>query len=219
MYIIIVGAGNIGSSLIDLATKDPNNVVAIEIDRKVATAISRKYDVEVINADGASAEVLMEAGANRADALVATTRDDATNLMVTSLGKEIGVPSLVSVVNNPKHSGLFRKMGTNVMQNPEEIVAEYLYNSVKRPEIQDFITLTGGARIFKLTVSQESPIANKSLREAGGKILPESTLVIAIERSGELIVPSGDTVILKGDLLTIFSKEWTPSKTLEKITG
>ena len=219
MYIIIVGAGNIGSSLIDLATKDPNNVVAIEIDRKVATAISRKYDVEVINADGASAEVLMEAGANRADALVATTRDDATNLMVTSLGKEIGVPSLVSVVNNPKHSGLFRKMGTNVMQNPEEIVAEYLYNSVKRPEIQDFITLTGGARIFKLTVSQESPIANKSLREAGGKTLPESTLVIAIERSGELIVPSGDTVILKGDLLTIFSKEWTPSKTLEKITG
>ncbi|MFH1609956.1 MAG: NAD-binding protein, partial [Candidatus Bipolaricaulota bacterium] len=82
MYLIVVGAGGIGCAIVDIAARERHNVAVIERDPKKAEAVSRRYDVLVINADAASAEILREAGVERADALIATTHDDATNLMV-----------------------------------------------------------------------------------------------------------------------------------------
>ena len=220
MYMIIVGAGEIGGSLIKLASRGTNDLVVIENDKEIADEISRKYDLEIFTTDATSAEALKEAGADRADALVATTSDDATNLMVMSLGRELGIPSLVSVVNNSDHEKLFRAQGANIMENPEEIVAEYLYNAIKRPKVKDFLTLSGEARVFKATVSSDSPIIDTTLEQAKKEgILPEPTLIIAIERHGETLVPSGSTTLQEGDALTIFSKEWTTDEMLSKITG
>jgi len=220
MFMIIVGAGEIGSSLIKLASRGSNDIVVIESDRDRADSISRSFDLEVYHTDATSAEVLIEAGAERADALVATTSDDATNLMVVSLGREIGVPSLVSVVNNSTHTKLFRAQGANVMENPEEIVAEYLYNAIKRPKVKDFLSLSGEARVFRATISSDSPLIGESLEKAKTeKYIPDTTLIIAIERKGDVIVPSGSTVLQEGDGLTIFSQEWTTDETLKKITG
>lgn len=158
MYMIIVGAGEIGSSLIDLASRGENDLAVIESDREKAENVSMEYDLEIYNADATSQEVLKEAGADRADALVATTSDDATNLMVMSLGRELGIPSLASVVNDANHTKLFRAQGVSVMEQPEQIVAENLYNATRRPKVEDFITLSGEARVFKATVSSDSSI-------------------------------------------------------------
>ncbi|MFP4589731.1 MAG: potassium channel family protein [Candidatus Acetothermia bacterium] len=220
MYMIIVGVGEIGKSLIKLASKGSNDLVVIETDRDRAEDISRNFDLEVYNTDATSEQILKEAGADRADALVATTSDDATNLMVMSLGRELDIPSLVSVVNNSSHTKLFRAQGANIMENPEELVAEYLYNAIKRPKIKDFLTLSGEARVFKATVSSDSPIVDYTLEEAKKQgILPDTTLIIAIERKGETMVPSGATELQEGDSLTVFSKEWASDEMLRKITG
>ncbi len=220
MYMIIVGAGEIGASLIDLASRGANDMVVIESDREKAEDISMGYDLEIYNTDATSQEVLKEAGADRADALVATTSDDATNLMVMSLGRELDIPSLVSVVNNDSHTKLFRAQGVNVMEHPEEIVAEYLYNAVRRPKVKDFITLSGEARVFKATVSSDSSIIDTSLEQTKEEgLLPEDILIIAVERGGETLVPSGDTELQEGDSLTVFSKKWPTTEILDEITG
>lgn len=199
MYMIIVGAGETGASLIDLASRGANDLVVIESDREKAEDISMNYGLEIYNTDATSQEVLKEAGADRADALVATTSDDATNLMVMSLGRELNIPSLVSVVNNDSHTKLFRAQGVNVMEHPEQIVAEYLYNAVRRPKIKDFITLSGEARVFKATVSSDSSIVDTSLEQTKKEgFLPEDILIIAIERGGETLVPSGGTELQEG---------------------
>lgn len=220
MYMIIVGAGEIGGSLIDLASGEGNDLVAIESDEEKAEDISLAYDIEVYNADATSQEILKEARADQADALVATTADDATNLMVMSLGKELNISSLVSVVNNDNHTKLFRAQGVSVMEHPERIVAEYLYNAVRRPKIKDFNTLSGEARIFKATVSSDSSIAGTSLEQAKKEgLLPEDVLIIAVERGGKTLVPSGSTELQEDDDLTIFSKKWPPAEILDEITG
>lgn len=221
MYMIIVGAGEIGKSLIKLASKGANNdLVVIETDRKRAEDVSVNFDLEIYNTDATSEQILKEAGADRADALVATTSDDATNLMVMSLGRELDIPSLVSVVNNSDHAKLFRAQGANIMENPEEIVAEYLYNAIKRPKVKDFLTLSGEARVFKATVSSDSSLIDQTLEQAKEQgILPDTTLIIAIERKGETMVPSGATELQEGDALTVFSKEWASDEMLRKITG
>ncbi len=220
MYIIIVGAGAIGTNLIEIAVKDKNDVVVIERDPQRAEEISRSYDVMVVQADAANAEALKEARAERADALIATTRDDATNLMVIFLGKEYGIPSLVSVVNNKEHNVLFRQLGATVMENPEEIVAEYLYNAIKRPRIRDLITLSGGTQVFKAVITEKSPLVGRSLRESGqaGRI-PKNTLIVAIERDGKTIIPFGNTVIQAGDLITVFTSGRATDELVKKLTG
>lgn len=220
MYIIIVGAGAIGTNLIEITLRDKHNVAVIERDPKRAEEISRHYDVLVVQADAASAETLKEAHAERADALIATTRDDATNLMAVFLGKEEGIPHLVSAVNNKDHLILFQELGATAMENPESIVAEHLYNSIKRPQLVDLVTLAGGAQVFKATVTEKSPLVGKMLRESGkhGKI-PEYTLIVAAERGGELIIPSGNTVLQAGDLITVFSGERASDELVKRFTG
>ncbi len=220
MYIIVVGAGGIGSALVEIAVRDRHNVVVIERDPKKADLLSRRYDILVINADAASQDVLEDAGADRADAIVATTGDDATNLMIVALAQKLGIPSIVSVVNKREHTELFRKLGANVMENPDVIVAEYLYNALQRPKVKDLVTLSGGAQVFRAVITERSPLVGKSLREAGeAGLIPEGILIAAIEREGDVIIPSGATVIQAGDLVTVFSKGHASDELVEKLTG
>ncbi len=220
MYLIVVGAGGIGSALVEIALRDRHNVVVIEKDPRKAEEISRRHDILVLNRDAASVDALRDAGAERADAIVATTGDDATNLMIVALAQKLEIPSIVSVVNNREHTELFRRLGANVMENPDVIVAEYLYNAVQRPKIRDLVTLSGGAQVFRAVVTERSPLVGKSLREAGERgIIPEGILIAAIEREGQTIIPSGATVIQAGDLITVFSKSHATDALVERLTG
>jgi trk system potassium uptake protein TrkA len=210
MYIVIVGAGDIGTPLIDLATAEGNEVVVIERNEERAERASRQYDCLVINDDATSKETLQEAGIERADALISTTDQDATNVMVCLLAQELNVPDIVSVVHNPEHMSLFRQIGVNTMQNPQSLIAEYLYRAVKRPSIVDFMRVGDEAEVFEITVDEGAPIAGKTLGEADGEgLFGGEMLVVAIERDGEgrPITPRGNTRIEPGDILTVYSGE------------
>ena len=220
MYMIIVGAGSIGSSLIDIAVKEKNNVVVIDTNADRAREISNKYDITVLNANATSAETLREAGSERADALITTTSDDAVNLMVVSIAEGLKISSIVSVVNDKEHADFFRKLGANVMQNPEDVVANHLYNAVKRPKVKDFTILPRGDQLFRLLINEGSPLEGKSLSESTKRgALPPSILVVTIERGDKREIPSGKTVIETGDLLTLFSLERASDELVEKLAG
>ncbi len=220
MYMIIVGAGSIGVSLIDIAVKEKNNVVVIDANVDRAREISNKYDITVLNGDATSAETLREAGSDRADALIATTSDDAVNLMVVSIAEGLDVPSIVSVVNDKEHAEFFRKLGANVMENPEEVVANHLYNAVKRPKVKDFTILSQGDQIFRLTVSEGSPLVGKTLADSSKRgVIPDTILLLAVERAGKRAIPNEDTTIEAEDVVTVFSMERASDELVEKLTG
>lgn len=208
MYIIIVGAGDIGTPLIDIATRSGNEVVVIERDDQRANRAADEYDCLVIDADATVKETLEDAGAERADAVISTTDQDATNIMVCLLAKEFDIPSILSVVHNPEHMGVFEQIGVNTMENPQQLIAEYLYRAVARPAIVDYMRIGEEAEVFEITVTENAPIAGKTLQEAAQSgDLTDDMLVVAIEREEESqpITPRGDTVIREGDLLTVYS--------------
>lgn len=220
MYIIIVGAGSIGTSLIDIAVKEKNNVVVIEANPDRAKEISNKYDITVLNSNATSAETLREAGSERADALIATTSDDAVNLMVVSIAERLEISSIVSVVNDKEHADFFRKLGANVLENPEEVVANHLYNAAKRPKFEDFAVLSSGAQIFRLTIGKGSPLVGKKLATTTKRSLFPSTLsIVVIERGGKNEIPTGDTTIKTGDVLTFFSADRVSDELIDKLVG
>jgi len=220
MYMIIVGAGSIGARLIDIAVKEKNNVVVIEANGERAKEISSKYDVTVLNSNATSAESLREAGSDRTDVLITTTNDDAVNLMVVSIANRLEIPSIVSVVNEKDHAEFFRKLGANVMENPEDVVANHLYATVKRPKVNDFSILSNGAQIFRIMVKEEAPLVGKSVSEIRKeKIIPSSVLIVATERGATMQIAEGETVIQAEDLLTVYSTQRVTDELIEKITG
>jgi len=208
MYVIIVGAGDIGTPLIKLATESGNQVVVIERDEERAERASSQYDCLVLNDDATTKETLQDAGADRADALISTTDQDATNIMVCLLAQELSIPNIVSVVHNPEHMSVFEQIGVNTMQNPQSLIAEYLYRAVSRPSIIDFMHIGENAEVFEITVGADALIAGKTLRDADAEdLLGDQVLIVAIERSGTEtpITPRGTTCIEAGDLLTVYS--------------
>lgn len=222
MYMVIVGAGSIGASLIDIAVREKNNVVVIDQDANRAREISNKYDITVLSGDATSAETLREAGADRADALIVTTSDDAVNLMVVSIAASLEIPSIVSVVNKTEHADFFRKQGANVMENPEDVVAQHLYNAVKQPYVQDFALLPQGAQIFRLQITGDSPLANRSLAESIKRgTIPESIRVLAIAREDldTQSIAMGDSILSEGDILTLFSLQRVSDDVVAKLAG
>ncbi|WP_134669460.1 potassium channel family protein [Halorussus marinus] len=210
MYIVIVGAGNIGTPLIEIATAGGNEVVVIERDEEKAERAASVYDCLVLHDDATTKETLLDAGIDRADALISTTDQDATNIMVSLLAKELDVPNIVSVVHNPEHMDLFARIGVNTMQNPQRLIAEYLYRAVKRPSIVDYMRIGDEAEVFEIRVGEDAAIVGETIQQAASKgLLEEEMLVVAIERNGDEhpITPRGNTEIHAGDLVTVYSGE------------
>ncbi len=220
MYVIVVGAGGIGSALVELALQDRHDVAVVERDSRKAESITRRHDVLVIHADAAFTEVIRQAGGERADALITTTHDDATNLMVIAAAADLGIPSIVSVVNVKEHVELFRRLGAHVMEDPDVIVAEALYNAARRRKLTDLVTMVGGAQMFRMTITQDSPLLGKTLVECGKQgLIPSGILFAALEREGEVLIPSGSTIMQEGDVVTVYSKEHVSDELIERLAG
>lgn len=208
MYIIVVGAGDIGTPLVEIAIQSKNEVVVIEREAARADRIASEYDCLVLNADATAKGVLTDAGAEQADAIISTTDQDATNVMVCLLATELEIPMIVSVVPNPEHMDLYRRIGVNTMENPQRLIAEYLYRSVARPAIVDYLQVGDEAAVFEITITEDAPIRGKTIEQAAQDgLIPEDVLIIAVERdgAGPPITPRGNTEIKAGDLVTVYS--------------
>ena len=219
MYVIIIGAGRTGSTAIELATQDDHEVVVIERNTELAEEVSATFDCMVINADAASKDILLEAGIEEADALISTTENDSVNLMVTMLGKQYGVETLVSSINDPAHMELFEDLGVTIVESPHRLNGQYLYRAVQHPAIQEFMPIAGDAEIFEATVDRDAPIDGLSLIEADKEdLLPEETIIVAIVRDGDLIIPQGETTIQADDTVTIFARNGATSRITDMFT-
>ncbi len=186
-----------------IATEDKNDVVVIDEDEKRCREIAEKYDVLTIVGDATQKSTLEEANAQRANALIATTSDDADNLMMALTAKELGTKNAIAIVNQEEHVEMFKNANVSMLENPDMTVARHLYLSAKRPRIKDFITIgRGKAEIFEVVVPENSRAAGKELSQLNIK----KGIVVAIERNSDVIMPTGDAVIEAGDLVTVFAK-------------
>jgi len=203
MYIVIVGAGGIGKRLTEIALKDGNhNVIVIDKDQTMCEEIARKYDAVAINADATQEETLDESEVKKADVLVSTTNDDATNLMVCSLAKNKGVKHLVSVVNQEESKPMYMEKGVKMVKSPNVVMAEHLYKSIKHPNVEEYMNVGKYAEIFRLPIAPNSKLSKKSIRKIG---LPKKSLIVAIERDHKFIIPTEDIELFSGDRVTVLA--------------
>lgn len=130
MYLIIIGAGAVSKQLIAAAKKEKHQVAVIEKDRDRARGVMQEFDVRIFNGDIAQGKILEEAGVERADAIIATTRDDSVNLMAMVLGKQYQVKNLITLLQEADHQAMFEKLGVRVLSDPEKLIARELYSFI-----------------------------------------------------------------------------------------
>jgi len=203
MYIVIVGAGGIGRRLTEIAIKDGNhNLVVIDKNQIACENVARKYDVVAINADATQEETLEESEIKKADVLVTTTKDDAVNIMVCSLAKNLGVKNLISVVNRDESKPMYMEKCVKLVKNPNTIMAEHLFKSIKHPNVEEYMNVGKYAEIFRMSVKPNSKLSGKTIGKIG---LPKKSLIVAIERAEKFIIPIDTVQLFSGDKVTILS--------------
>ena len=203
MYIVIVGAGGIGKRLTELTLKDGNhNVIVIDKDQARCEEIARKYDAVAINADATQEDTLDESEVKKADLLVTTTADDATNLMVVSLAKNKGVKHLISVVNQEESKPMYMEKGVKMVKSPNIVMAEHLYKSIKHPTVEEYMNVGVYAEIFRLPINSNSKLSGKTITDIG---LPKKSLIVAVERDRKFIIPTDDIELFSGDKVTVLA--------------
>lgn len=216
-YIIVVGAGRVGARIIELAVADGHEVVVVEKDTETAERLGSNYDCLVINDDASRLDVLEEAGIEKADALMATTSNDPTNLLVMMLGRRYDVPRLLSSVRDPDHISLFEELDINFVESPYRLNGQYLYRKLQRPGIKEFMHLDGGGEIVEIKITEESVLVELSVLDAReAENIPEEVNIVAIYREDEMIIPKGNTIFKAGDIVTILSKEEVDEEILKK---
>jgi trk system potassium uptake protein TrkA len=200
MFVIIVGGGNIGSHLAKMLLEGGHTVRVIEERPALLGKLPNELPAEVIVAgDGSSPLTLEKAGIYKANVLAAVTGSDDTNLVVTSLARfEFNVPRVIARVNNPKNAWLFnQEMGVDVALNQADILARLVAEEMSLGDMMTLLKLRKGEfSLIEEKVHPLSPSANKNLREID---LPNESVIVAIIRKNQLLIPHGDTVLLPAD--------------------
>lgn len=208
MQIIIVGGGKTGSYLAPILKGDGSSVVVVDNRRKVAEKFQASLpDQRVIVGNGTSPEVLERAGVMSADVVIAATGSDEVNLVVSTLAKvEYQVPRVVARVNNPKNSWMFNEsMGVDVGINQADLIARSVQEGLDMEDV--FTIMRLGKDDHALVQVEVRPGSGAVGRRVSDLSLPDQTVIIAIDRAGDIIVPNGDTGLCEGDNVLALTSE------------
>ena len=206
LKIIIVGAGNVGSTLVEQLAHEGHDITIIDIVARKIQAITDNYDVMGIIGNGASYSVLMEAGIEQADLMIAVTEADELNLLCCTVAKRVGRCAAIARVRMPDYSKevqyLQEQLGLALVINPEMETAKEAARILAMPTALEVMSFAHGqAEMIKLAIPERNGLAGMTIAEMAKK-LPVSALVCAVERKGEVFIPSGSFCLESGDTLS-----------------
>lgn len=213
MKIIIVGDGKVGLTLTELLASEGHEIIVVDQNIDVLRHAQELYDVLCVSGNGASMEVLSDAGVDEADLVIAVTSSDETNILCCMTARALGCPHTIARVRNMEYSDqlvlLKETLGLSMTINPELSAAREIYNVLQFPSFISRETFAHGrVEMVSLAVRSSNPLIGKKLYE-----LPNDSklkvLICAVERREELFIPSGDFVIEEGDKIHVTAQPET----------
>lgn len=211
MNIVIIGVGKVGETLVANFVRERHDVVIVDSDYTKVGNVVNRYDVKGIVGGGLRRNVLIDAGVDKADLLIACTSRDEVNILCCVLAKKIGVRRTIARVRDPEYfkemENMRADLGLDYAFNPELATAQEIAHVLKFPSARSVENFAGSrARMAVFEIVGKNPLIGKSLqeiaREYGRKIL-----ICVVERNGKVVVPHGDFTIHSEDLIYIIADE------------
>ncbi len=200
MNVLIVGGGKVGSYLAQSLIADGHKVSVIEKNPTTYAKLQKELDPDFIfKADGCDPLKLEESGVRNTDLVVAVTGDDEDNLVVSQLAKNsYKVPLVIARVNNPRNQWLFdRQWGVDVAVSAVHIIAKVIQEEASLGDIVTLLKLKKGEMsIIEMSMPSTAKSINKMIKDIN---VPSDSVLVAIVRGEQTIIPSGDTRIESND--------------------
>ncbi|HBQ44091.1 MAG TPA: Trk system potassium transporter TrkA [Thiomicrospira sp.] len=211
MNILILGAGQVGTSLTELLAKENHSVTVIDLDSANLQRLQDRLDIQTVKGDAANPDILLQAGLEDADMLIAATLNDDTNLLACQIAhilhKTLTKIARVRSHTYLEHPELFdatsnpAALSVDALISPETLVKDYIMQLIKYPGSLQVIDFADSkVQIVAIKAKSGSLLVGKEISEIKN-YLPEKaeTRIVAIYRQNEVIMPTGNTIIFEGD--------------------
>jgi trk system potassium uptake protein TrkA len=209
MDIVVIGAGEVGSHLADILSREGHRVSVVDSRPEKGARLMESMDVQAITGDGSAADTLNSAGASRADLAVAVTNDDKVNMLACLVAKHLGARRVILRLRETKRISGYRyfykrSLGFDVVLSTEELAAEEIAATVREQhalEVESFAD--GRVQLRRLRIRQESELTSETLAELR---LPGGLLVAAVMRKSAFFVPTGETQLAVDDQIYVIGR-------------
>jgi trk system potassium uptake protein TrkA len=226
MHIIVVGAGQVGSSIAaNLAER--HDIVLIDLDPEKVEELTYSADVLAIEGDGTSSETLIEAGIEDADMVIASTDGDETNLVTCGTAKTLNDVFTIARVRGTNYLDTWKQFdgafGVDFMVSTDFLTANDIVRVVGLPAALDVEPFAGGlVQMAEFEVRPESEMAGQTVEQADRF---EALTFAALVRDGEVTIPDGESRIEAEDRVVVigrpnsigeFSRDVAPKESLDQ---
>ena len=222
MRVIIVGAGEVGFQLAKFLSAEDIEVVLIDKDKDKLRRISDELDVALLEGEGGSPEMLREAGADKADLLLAVTDMDEANMIACLVAKVMfQVPRNIARIRNNEYFSnevLLESLGINPAISPEIEAAKAVIRLIEVPsasDVEDFED--GNVKVISFRIPSDSKLIGKAFKNIN--LTKPKVLIGAIQRGDKVIIPSGNDTIKKDDKIFLPVKRENIDPVCENIGG
>ncbi|MDR1646542.1 MAG: Trk system potassium transporter TrkA [Zoogloeaceae bacterium] len=207
MKIIILGAGQVGSSVAESLISEENDVTVVDQNERLLIDLQNRLDLRVVAGNAAHPSILAQAGAEDADLLVAVTQSDQTNLVACKVAASLfNIPSRIARLRSRDFLEAPRLLArenfaVDFALCPEQIVTDYIVRLVQFPEalqVLDFVD--GRVSLVAVRALREGLTVGKPIKTLRAHLpLDVDARIVAIFRNGKAIAPTGEAQILPGD--------------------
>lgn len=209
MRVLVIGDGKVGHTLVESLAQEGHDVVIVDSNDEVLERTQDTLDVLCIRGNGANAQTLMDAGAKKADVIIAATASDETNMLCCLIGKRMGSKYSIARIRDPEYneslSMLRHELDIDMAINPERATAVEISRLLRFPFATNVESLARGrVEVVAFRVQENDPIAGLPLRDLSRELrgIPR-VLYALVERDGDVMIPYGDFCIRPGDRIHV----------------
>ncbi len=206
MKIIILGAGQVGTSVAESLVSEANDITVVDTDPARLALLQERFDLRTVAGNAASPSTLNQAGAGDADLLIAVTQSDQTNLCACRIAKSLfNLPTRIARVRSAdfiEHPELFDETNFAVDFSicPEQIITDYIVKLIEFPEALQVLEFAGGlVSLVAVRAFAGGPLVGHPLSDLRRHLPGADARIAAIYRRDQPIIPHGNTVVEPGD--------------------
>ncbi|RME74795.1 MAG: Trk system potassium transporter TrkA [Planctomycetota bacterium] len=202
--IILLGAGEVGTTLSRVLSQEGHNVVVIDQNPEKLDRIQEHYDVQTIEGNGADLSILLRAGIRECNLLMAVTDNDEVNMLSCLIAKNLGPVNTIARLKKEFYfegSKTFyrNKLGIDLIVCPEILTAmDIVYHIAESGSTMVEALADGYLEVKRIKVEKDFKYRGQMLKDIS---FPRGVLIGAIKREGRILIPTGNDMILEGDIL------------------
>jgi len=206
MKIIILGAGQVGSTVAQSLASEANDITVVDRSPPLLMALQERTDIRTVVGHASHPDVLREAGIEDADMVLAVTNSDEINMIACQVAHSLFHTPIrlarVRSLDYLAHPQIFRPEAVPIdfIISPEQLVTTFIRHLIDSPGVLQILDFANGmAQLVAVQAQPGGALVGKELRSLNKWKPAAETRVVAIYRHDRAIFPEGETVIEVGD--------------------